>query len=1466
MNKLAIAGIVVAVSAVAAAGDFYVDAVNGNDANDGRSAATARRTLAAAMAIDGLTAGDVVHAAPGTYDEGEMWDGNNSNRVIVAKGVGLVADGGQAETIIRGRLGTETTTGLGPDAVRCVRLSSDAWVRGFTITGGATRSTPVSNTNNGGGVYASGGAVVDCDITGNRCAYRGNGVYSGVTIRCHFHGNSGAGSYGTYYSDSFNCLFDGGDVSYGDRQIVNCVLNGGRTWSATSVSPVYNSYVLQDNGKMRYVNCLFSGAASALKDTSSYDPATCRFNVGNLGDSYDTATGRPLADSDGVDAGSKALYESAFPAKWLQFKDKGYAGGNRVSGREIDIGATELDQSSRIALDWYVDAVNGSDDNPGTSRKKAKRTLAAILSVEDLMTGDTVHAAPGTYDEGEMSDGANWNRAIVPAGVGLVADEGKSVTVIRGRLGTETATGLGSDAVRCVRLESGAWLQGFTVTNGSTRAVSDDNDDKGKGGGVYSNGTVVDCDILGNRCGGRGPGVNGGVVIRCRFRNNGMGRNIGSYAAYWYTRLIDCSLEGGDGCYSDGTVVNCRITGEARGTAPHPVYNSLVASDGGNKAYTNCIFGAKTVIKATSVVDEQTCSRDGDTVDAGCQALYDKAFPQSARRFKTRRDLEGNPRVSGAEIDIGPVELDQGDPHPDDPRPGSGRGFVLMIMGTPVSVASLRPVALVGSVAEVEAMQSNVTTPSRMVTETFTDGAGLPVADYRRYACVVILGSAAGFPSAARWDSWANREKVRKYLDGGGRIVLVESAAETLAAGSDWARDLAYSDAVIRTPILIGAYRHECSSSGRSLGEADADGNYVLTPEGERVARLEARYEDALSAGQNVLYDETPLDWGTEPLGAAGTLKHAAEFSSLPELRSAPVAYDDGPVLYDGDGTAAKIVYLNGTAAMVNLADEIKWHFERMTGAEFTTTKIRGTGVAVVLKTDTTMPSSTFSVSTDADSIVLAGRAPLNVGHAVTWLLERFGCRYLWPGETGKVVPRRTRLVAPQANFTFTCPLRYRQMRDYYNGNTDPALIVGKRGFFTWHGVSSGDKEMDGSYGWGHSFGDYYEKFHEAHPDWFAMQPNGSRDQNLAPYFERPEFCLSSRELVAHVAETLIPQYQANPNLKAASICLPDGGRATPCLCRACRSLDPVNGRATSLALGAPRYTTIGYVARTDRVLTFDNRIAEAVTAVCPDAKFCMYIYSHYVAPPAAVAPHPALVPLLVIGSYVTPASVANTRADLAAWCGFPNMKLWRPNLLGGYSAAAPINFARQAFDDLETLKANHVIGTDFDCMYGNWSEKGLVYYALAKAHLNVERLDYGAVFDDYCVTGFGAAAPKMKDYFALLERTLYESGQAGMQDYMRVLDLDALGDLLDEAAALASDDDEVLARIAFVRKCHPYARREKALAAAWDQRSNTAINAEKAAFAAFLSTIEEDPLVYRHADFQNSNRYQLHRYANFAR
>ena len=194
--------------------------------------------------------------------------------------------------------------------------------------------------------------------------------------------------------------------------------------------------------------------------------------------------------------------------------------------------------------------------------------------------------------------------------------------------------------------------------------------------------------------------------------------------------------------------------------------------------------------------------------------------------------------------------------------------------------------------------------------------------------------------------------------------------------------------------------------------------------------------------------------------------------------------------------------------------------------------------------------------------------------------------------------------------------------------------------------------------------------------------------------------------------------------------------------------------RLNCLLLFVPKRRLLEYVSLADRVLDFSNRVAEEVLKQVPGKQFCLYAYSNYVEPPVKVKPHPSLIIFSVAGGYSSEENRQKALVSIARWSSFGNPMLWRPNALFGFrNQLMPQNFARKIFNDLELLKANNVIGDDIDCFEMLWAFKGLPYYALSKAQLNYHGVDYDTIFNDYCESGFGKAAPEIKKYFLLLEK-----------------------------------------------------------------------------------------------------------------
>ena len=143
---------------------------------------------------------------------------------------------------------------------------------------------------------------------------------------------------------------------------------------------------------------------------------------------------------------------------------------------------------------WYVDAVNGSDDDDGMSPETAFRTLNR--SMRDVLSGETVVALPGTYRDGAVVSpgGTLPTVVVVPAGVKLVSRDGAKTTVIEGKVresfwvdsDAEQARGDGDGNIRCVYLNENSVIDGFTIRHGGPFRGTTSGVDT-VGGGVYAN-------------------------------------------------------------------------------------------------------------------------------------------------------------------------------------------------------------------------------------------------------------------------------------------------------------------------------------------------------------------------------------------------------------------------------------------------------------------------------------------------------------------------------------------------------------------------------------------------------------------------------------------------------------------------------------------------------------------------------------------------------------------------------------------------------------------------------------------------------------------------------------------------------------------------------------------------------------------------------------------------------------------
>jgi len=349
---------------------FYVDAVQGNDANDGLTEATAFKTLVKSM--EGAAYGDKVIALPGTYAEGTaletLWDARGEgshmstlaptipNRVAVKPGVTLES-----------RDGAEATVILGATETRCVFLAKDATLRGFTVTGGDVLEidgdTSASEGERASTVNTSGAGIM---------AYSGRQAtdeeYLGLVENCIISNNFGrlgsGGLHGTYR----NCLFENNvnkinKPGYAARyaRLEGCVLaNNGNKWGHSVVygSDMYNCTVLGNQGPVllqegsyarelvnsvvltefvdvsNFRNCVF---ASGVVNRADGVIVAANCVTGTVAEIALDANGVPQRGSLAIDFGANA----DVPAGLTAAGDP--VGTQRVMNGTVDAGAYEYD-------------------------------------------------------------------------------------------------------------------------------------------------------------------------------------------------------------------------------------------------------------------------------------------------------------------------------------------------------------------------------------------------------------------------------------------------------------------------------------------------------------------------------------------------------------------------------------------------------------------------------------------------------------------------------------------------------------------------------------------------------------------------------------------------------------------------------------------------------------------------------------------------------------------------------------------------------------------------------------------------------------------------------------------------------------------------------------------------------------------------------------------------------------------
>ncbi len=613
----------------ASASVLYVDVNSTNPTTPYSSWSTAATNIQ--DAVDVANTSDLVLVTNGLYQTGGRIvsiDSFVSNRVAVTKSITVQSVNGPTVTVIQG---SRT-----PNPVRCVYLTNNAVLIGFTITNGYSGASA-----SGGGVYSL-GVVSNCIITGNAATLNGGGIIGGLVQNCTLAFNSAFSGGGAALAVLSNCAIINNSASYTGggasecSSLTHCTIAGNSALS--SGGGIYNDVFPADSA----VNCIIyynSAPAGANYLVDSTDPLSfsncCTLPLPSVG--LGNITTEPLlldlahisADSPcrgagisidpaGVDIDGEPLlnppaigcdevyagpitgplsakiqavytnlvigYVASFSAQitgrasgdFWDFGD-GMTVSNRpyvshawstagnfvvrfVAFNDSNAGGITSSLTVHIAANstYYVTTNNENPVFPYTSWATAATNIQdAVDAATDA--GSTVLVSNGVYSTGgrAVSNGGVSNRVTVLLPVLVRSVHGPEVTVIQGF--QVPGTIYGTNAVRCVYLDEGAMLSGFTIRGGATKNAGNALDQSGSGVWCTSpTASISNCVLRGNAAFRSGGGAYSGTLYDCALVGNSAGnRGGGSYGS----SLNNCSLTGNSTASSGGGVYSANLMG-----------------------------------------------------------------------------------------------------------------------------------------------------------------------------------------------------------------------------------------------------------------------------------------------------------------------------------------------------------------------------------------------------------------------------------------------------------------------------------------------------------------------------------------------------------------------------------------------------------------------------------------------------------------------------------------------------------------------------------------------------------------------------------------------------------------------------------------------------------------------------------------------------------------------------------------
>ncbi|GMU21052.1 MAG: hypothetical protein AMXMBFR13_11470 [Phycisphaerae bacterium] len=522
-------------------------------------------------------------------------------------------------------------------------------------------------------------------------------------------------------------------------------------------------------------------------------------------------------------------------------------------------------------------------------------------------------------------------------------------------------------------------------------------------------------------------------------------------------------------------------------------------------------------------------------------------------------------------------------------------------------------------------------------------------------------------------------------------------------------------------------------------------------------------------------------------------LRRAVLLSVLARLLIPTGSASAGMVLVrDGQPACTIVIATDADDHVKKAAGDLQLYLQKMSGAQVpvgTAASVSGDRVRIgvfgkppIEDWNGPLPArDAFAIETrtrpeGGTDLLLVGGDSRGAGYAVYELLERFlGVRWYMPCELGEKVPARKTVEVGT--------LSWRNQPDY---QAVAGLIWrGGPGAEDWLRRNKGDLGPR-DYFFGHSWSSYIKPSEEnkkAHPEWFALNADGTRSEQL---------CTSNPEVIATFVKQVREYFDKNPDAAVASISPNDGYGF--CTCKACKAIDEQYGVTDK--------------SQTDRFIHFANTILKETKKTHPDKMVGILAYVSHTRPPVSAEPDPNYATLICHMPWefchVHPIEDANCpsntrfREMINGWtkvCRHVSVY----DYYGHYYFMTPWPIVHSIRKDLPYLRRIGVNGFMSETQQ-HWGNQGINFYLAVKLVWETDR-DVDALLDEFYRDFYGPAEKPMRQYWESLETAMARQACGGAWIQMFTPELmEQAGRLLDEAERLVGSDHTVRRRLVLHR------------------------------------------------------------------